>query len=70
MSRNQRRLWMIQKRLEKNLTQTELAKRLQISNRTISEIERGKRNPSGKLALKLATELEVGMEKFFEDEIA
>lgn len=68
MSRTKRRIWMVQKRLEKDLTQVQLAKQVDISNRTISEIERGNRQPSGKLAKKLADELEVDMSKFFEEE--
>jgi DNA-binding XRE family transcriptional regulator len=59
---------MVKHRLEKDLTQVELAKKVNISNRTISEIERGNRNPSGKLAKKLADVLEVDMSKFFEEE--
>lgn len=66
---SKRRIWMVQKRLEKDLTQTELAKLVNVSNRTISEIERGNRNPSAKLAKRLADILEVNMEKFY-DEIA
>ena len=68
MRRTKRRLWMVQKRLEKGMTQQELAERVNVSNRSISEIERGNRNPSGKLAKRLAKELGVSMEAFFEDE--
>lgn len=59
---------MVQKRLEKDLTQIELAKKVNVSNRTISEIERGTRYPSGKLAKRLADVLEVEMEMFYKDE--
>jgi len=65
---SRKRIWMVKHRLEKDLTQVELAKKVNISNRTISEIERGNRNPSGKLAKKLADVLEVDMSKFFEEE--
>lgn len=68
MRRTKRRIWMVQKRLEKDLTQIELAKQVNISNRTISEIERGNRHPSGKLAKRLADVLEVEMDMFYEDE--
>lgn len=68
MRRTKRRIWMVQKRLEKDLTQIELAKKVNVSNRTISEIERGNRHPSGKLAKRLADILEVNMDKFYEDE--
>lgn len=68
MIKTKRRIWMVQKRLEKDLTQIELAKLVNVSNRTISEIERGNRRPSGKLAKRLADVLEVKMEMFYEDE--
>ena len=67
MSRTKRRIWMVQKRLEKDLTQLELADQVDVSNRTISEIERGNRHPSGKLAKKLADVLEIDMAMFFEE---
>lgn len=66
--RNRRRIWMVQKRLEKDLTQKELAKKVNKSNRTISEIERGNRNPSGHLAKDIADVLEVDMSLFFQDD--
>lgn len=68
MSRNQKRIWLVQKRVEKELTQIELGKLVNASNRTISEIERGNRNPSGKLARKIANVLKFDMELFFNDE--
>lgn len=68
MRKTKRRIWMVQKRLEKDLTQIELAKKVNVSNRTISEIERGTRYPSGKLAKRLADVLEVEMEMFYKDE--
>lgn len=70
MSGTKRRIWMTQKRLEKQMTQIELAKKVDVSNKTISEIERGNANPSPKLAKRLAEILGVRMDKFFEDEIA
>jgi DNA-binding XRE family transcriptional regulator len=63
-----RRIWMTQRRKERNLTQVELAKIVNVSNRTISDIERGYKNPSGRLAMKLSDVLGVDMRKFFEDE--
>lgn len=68
MSRNQKRIWLVQKRVEKELTQIELGKLVNVSNRTISEIERGNRNPSGKLARKIANVLQFDMELFFNDD--
>lgn len=63
-----RREWMTKKRLEKDLTQHELARRVGVSNRTISNIETGHRTPSGKLALKIARELGFDMDLFFQSE--
>lgn len=59
---------MIARRLELNLTQRELAERVGVTNRTISNIETGHRTPSGRLALKLAKELNCDFELFFPDE--
>lgn len=67
MSRNKRRIWMLQKRLEKDMTQIKLAEQVDVSDRTISEIERGNREPSGRLAMKIANVLGFDMSLFFED---
>lgn len=58
---------MTQKRLEKDMTQIQLAEKVGVSNRTISEIERGHRNPSGKLAKRIADVLDVDMSLFFQE---
>lgn len=59
---------MTQKRLEKEMTQIKLAELCNVSSKTISEIERGNKNPSPKLAKKLAKVLGVRMDKFYEEE--
>ncbi|WP_373896350.1 helix-turn-helix transcriptional regulator [Virgibacillus sp. CBA3643] len=65
-----RRIWMTQKRLEKGLKQYELAHECGVSNRTISSIELGNREPSGKLAMKIAETLNIDMSLFFKDKIS
>lgn len=62
-----RRLWLTFRRLEKNLSQTELAERVNVSNRHMSNIELGFRNPSGELAKKIADELDFDMDMFYEE---
>ena len=52
-------------RLSKNLTQKELAKQLNISERHYRYIESGKRNPSIKLALRLCEILEIDLADLF-----
>lgn len=62
------RHFMFQLRMDKGMSQQELAERCGVSNKTISNIETGRRSPSGKLALKLATVLGCNMSLFFEKE--
>lgn len=62
------RNWMIQARNEKGLTKSELAKNVDVVRSYITEIEKGNKTPSGKVALKLSRILEVNMERFFEEE--
>ena len=66
--RNRRRIWLTKIRLEKELTQTELAKQCGVSVQMISNIELGRRQPSGPLAMKIARVLGFEMDKFYEDE--
>jgi len=47
------------------LTQQELADALKVSRQTIHSIEKGKFNPSVRLALKMAEFFEVNVEKIF-----
>lgn len=64
----QRRLWMTYLRLEKGMSQMDLAEKCGVSNRTISNIELGFRNPSGIVAKKIADTLDCDMKQFFETE--
>jgi putative transcriptional regulator len=49
----------------KNITQAELADRIQVSRQTINTIESGKYVPSTVLALKMAKVFEVPVEEIF-----
>lgn len=62
------RTWLAIIRMKKGLTQIELAERLHVSNRTISNIERGHKNPSGRLAYEIANELEFDVALFYQQE--
>lgn len=48
-----------------NFSQSELGKRVGVTRQTISFIEKGEFSPSVTLALKLAKELQVPLEKLF-----
>jgi transcriptional regulator with XRE-family HTH domain len=50
-----------------NLTQQKLAELSGVSQQAICMIERGKRNPSAKVAMKLAKPLRLKWTKFFDD---
>lgn len=52
-------------RKENNMTQKDLAKKMDVSRQTINAIETGKYNPSLELALKLAEFFETKVEKIF-----
>lgn len=64
---NKKRDWLAVIRNELDMTQQELADRLGVSNRTISNIELGAKNPSGKLAYRIAQELGFNADRFYED---
>jgi len=51
-----------------NLTQQDLADKIQVSRQTINTIEKGKYVPSALLVLKLATVLETTVHEIFEIE--
>jgi putative transcriptional regulator len=53
-------------RAKKDMTQQELAEKVQVSRQTINSIEAGKYVPSTVLALKIARIFEVGLEEIFE----
>ncbi len=64
------RNWLRNKRLEKNLTQLDVAKLAGVDVTMISKIELGERRPSVELAKKLGAVLDFDWVKFFEDEHA
>jgi putative transcriptional regulator len=52
-------------RAKKNMTQAELAKRIQVSRQTINAMELGKYVPSTLLALRLASIFETTVDEIF-----
>lgn len=52
-------------RLEKNLTQQELAEAVDVTRATIIALEKGSYNPSLELAFRLAKFFKIGIEKLF-----
>lgn len=56
-----------EKRLEKKLTQDDLAKKAKVSRTMISKIESGQANPSVETAKKIADVLGFKWSKIFED---
>lgn len=54
-----------EKRTELGLSQTELADRLKISMSHLNKIERGKRVPSMRLAVRIAKELDCTLSEIF-----
>lgn len=53
-------------RARHNLTQQDLAEKVQVSRQTINSIEAGKYVPSTVLALKIAKVFEIALEEIFE----
>jgi len=53
-------------RAKKDMTQQDLAEKVQVSRQTINSIEAGKYVPSTVLALKIAKTFGVGLEEIFE----
>lgn len=53
-------------RAKKDLTQQDLAEKVQVSRQTINSIEAGKYVPSTVLALKIARVFEIALEEIFE----
>ena len=62
------RNWLRNKRLEKKLTQSELAEMAGIDATTVSKIELGDRRPSVEVAKKIAAVLGFPWTRFFEDD--
>lgn len=54
-----------QARLAKNLSQTELAKRIGVSRQTINMIENGAYNPTIELCIKICKELDATLNDLF-----
>lgn len=53
-------------RAENNLSQDELAKKIEVSRQTINAIENGKFNPSVKLAMRMARVFKCTVEEIFQ----
>jgi len=53
-------------RKEEDITQAELAKKLDVSRQTVNAIETGKYDPSLELALKISEFFDTEVEKIFE----
>lgn len=64
-----KREWLKQLRKDRNLTGRAAAAEIGISHNYLFEIENGVRNPSGKLALKIATYYSFDMSRFFIDQL-
>ncbi|WP_306010503.1 helix-turn-helix transcriptional regulator [Bacillus sp. MMSF_3328] len=60
-----KREWLIRDRQLMGLTQEEVAKKVGISRSYYNQIETGERNPSGSVALRIATYFQFDMSKFF-----
>lgn len=57
-----------EKRIEKNITQEELAKSLGVSRQTVIAIEKGNYTPSVLLAIKIAEYFNLNVEEIFKYE--
>lgn len=59
--------WLLRIRLEKQLTQEQVAKLIGIPRTTYSSIEQGRRQPSVKNAMRIASVLQFDWTLFFKD---
>lgn len=59
------RNWLVELRKMKGLNQRKLAALAGISPNYLCEIEKGTRNPSGQIALRLSAILEIDMARFY-----
>lgn len=62
-----KRYWLIEYRNKKRLSQSQVANQIKVSQQMYNYIENGKRNPSPKLAKKIADVLNFSWTKFYED---
>ena len=62
------RTWLIEKRRSSKQTQMDLAKEAGISRAYLAQIELGLRNPSVRVAKKLARTLSFNWTRFFEEQ--
>ena len=63
----EKRYWLIKFRERKGLSQSKIAKEIGVSQQMYNYIENGKRNPSPKLAKKIADVLNFSWTEFYED---
>lgn len=62
-----KRIWLANCRTKKGLSQNQVANQIEVSQQMYNYIENGKRNPSPKLAKKIADVLNFSWTKFYED---
>lgn len=62
-----KRIWLVKYRAKKGLSQNQVANQIEVSQQMYNYIENGKRNPSPKLAKKIADVLNFSWTKFYED---
>lgn len=62
-----KRIWLVDYRTKKGLSQNQVANQIEVSQQMYNYIENGKRNPSPKLAKKIADVLNFSWTKFYED---
>lgn len=61
------RTWLKILRINAGYNQKELAKKIGVTNQTLSNVENGRRMPSGEVAYKLSIILGFEMTKFYEE---
>ena len=61
-----KRIWLVNYRTKKGLSQNQVANQIEVSQQMYNYIENGKRNPSPKLAKKIADVLNFSWTKFYE----
>lgn len=62
-----KRYWLINYRKRKGLSQANVAEKIEVTQQMYNYIENNKRNPSTKLAKKIADVLNFSWTKFYED---